>query len=485
MSVPISDATRRILPWLVATAFFIETLDATILNTAIPTLAVNLGVEPLSLRGVLTSYALSLAVFIPISGWVADRIGTRRTFTLAILLFALGSLSCGLSLNLPMLVVSRLLQGAGGALMIPVGRIALLRSFPRSELIRTMNYVIIPGLLGPLMGPLIGGLIVNWLPWRVIFFVNLPICVAGILAAHRHMPDFRATPPSPLDGRGFLLFGGGIGLLAYALEILGEHRLPLFTVAVIGGAGCFLLALYAANARKTDHPLLHMDLFRLRTFRISVAGGFITRLGFAGMPFLLPLLYQIGMGFTPWQAGMLLMPAPAAAILMKLLSARILRRFGHREVLRFNTIALGAVVAAFSLIHPGTPVPVILTISFLQGFFASLQFTSANSLAFADIQDQRASGATTITSTAQQMSMSFGVALASIVAAIILGSVDQQDPAILVPGLHETFWVLGGFTILSSVAFRGLQGDDGNNISNRNPRAASVHSNSAAESAPA
>jgi len=464
---PAKPRSSVILPWLVAVAFFIETLDATILNTAVPTVARSLQVAPLSLKAALTSYALSLAVFIPISGWVADRLGTRRTFSSAMALFAVGSLCCGLAPNLPSLVLSRILQGAGGSLMIPVGRIALVRTFPRSELIRAMNYVIIPGLLGPLVGPLAGGLIVQWLPWRFVFWVNLPICLAGVLLASRHMPDFRSDESVPLDKLGFLLFGAGVGLLAYALEVLGEHRLPwpLVVFLIVVGAG--LIVAYLLHSRRREHPLLALDLFRLRTFRVSVGGGFITRLGVGGMPFLLPLLYQIGLGVPPWKAGLLMMPTPAAAILMKFMTGGILRRIGHRNALRWNTLLMGAVLFSYSLVQPGVPVAVILSLAFLHGFFMSLQFTSVNSLAYAEVPDERTSGASTITSTGQQMSMSFGIAFASLLAILLLGGLEQRDPLTLVWGLHRTFWILGAFTVLSSFTFRSLRPDDGNNISNR------------------
>ncbi|MDP0501816.1 MAG: DHA2 family efflux MFS transporter permease subunit [Verrucomicrobiota bacterium JB022] len=458
---------RSVLPWLVAIAFFIETLDATILNTAAPRVAESLGVEPLSLKAALTSYALSLAVFIPISGWVADRLGTRRTFTSAMALFALGSLLCGLSVNLPMMVASRILQGAGGSLMIPVGRIAMVRTYPRSELIRALNFVIIPGLLGPLLGPLAGGLIVQWLPWHFIFWVNLPFCFAGVLASSKHMPDYRSETSPPLDWVGFLLFGSGVGLLAFALEVLGEHTLPMATVALIAALGVGLVVTYVITARTKEHPLLALDLFKVRTFRISVVGGFVTRLGIAGMPFLLPLLYQIGLGFPPWKAGLLMMPAPAAAILMKFLTGPILKRIGHRVALRWNTVLLGGVIASYSLIEPGRPIALIVGLAFLHGFLMSLQFTSVNSLAYADVPNERTSGASSITSTGQQMSMSFGIALASFLAILLLGGLEQAEPQAFAAGLHRTFWILGGFTVISSLTFIGLRADDGNNVSNR------------------
>lgn len=466
MSGEAKPSLKGVLPWLVATAFFVETLDATILNTAVPKVAESMGVDSLSLKAAVTSYALSLAVFIPISGWVADRLGTRRTFSWALTIFALGSLLCGLSGSVPALVLSRIVQGAGGALMIPVGRIAIVRSYPRSQMIRAMNFVIIPGLLGPLMGPLLGGLIVQWLPWRMIFFVNLPIALAGMWAARKHMPDYRAELRSPLDLWGFLLFGSGVGLLAYGLEVLGEHRLSHSAVAAITCSGLALIAAYLVHARGREHPLLALDLFRARTFRISVAGAFLTRLGIGGLPFLLPLLYQIGLGYEPWQAGMLLMPAPAAAIMMKVLTAPILRWAGHRTVLRWNTVSLGAILFSFSVIDVGTPVALILGLSFIQGFFMSLQFTSVNSLAFADIPDARTSGASTIASTTQQMSMSFGIALASLLVSLHLGEAREESADLFIGAVHRTFWLLGGGTVLASLLFFRLKPDDGGNLSN-------------------
>ncbi|KAF0094790.1 MAG: EmrB/QacA family drug resistance transporter [Puniceicoccaceae bacterium 5H] len=470
MNTDYKPTIRSVLPWLVAIAFFIETLDATILNTAAPTIADSLQVAPLSLKAALTSYALSLAVFIPVSGWVADRLGTRLTFSSAMALFGLGSLLCGLALNLPMLVASRILQGMGGSLMIPVGRIAMVRTYPRSQLIRALNFVIIPGLLGPLLGPLAGGLIVEWFPWRFIFWVNLPFCLAGVLMARRHMPDYREEDSPPLDWRGFLLFGSGVGLLAYALEVLGEHMLPRWAVGVIVVLAVALISAYLLTARRKERPLLALDLFKVRTFRISVVGAFLTRLSVGGMTFLLPLLYQIGLGFPPWKAGLLMMPTPAAAICMKFMTGPILQRIGHLNALRWNTLLLGGVVAAYSLISPGRPLVLIVCLAFMHGFFMSLQFTSVNSLAYADIPNERTSGASTITSTAQQMSLSFGIATASFLAILFLGGIHDAEPGVFAWGLHRTFWILGGLTALSSAVFLGLRQDDGNNVSNRDNR---------------
>lgn len=458
-------ASLGVLPWLVAVALFMENLDATILNTAVPTMSASLGVEPLSLKSVLTSYTLSLAVFIPVSGWMADRFGTKRVFFLAILCFMIGSILCAVSSSSPMLVASRIVQGMGGAMMIPVGRLALVRSFPRSEMLRVTTYVIIPALIGPLIGPSLGGAIIHWFSWRVIFLLNVPVALAGLWLAWRHMPDYRAEQAPPLDRAGFVLFGVGIALLSYVLEVFGEHTLSVPALTLMTVVSLVLLAGYWRHSRKTATPLLAMELFRIRTFRVSVLGGFVTRLGIGGMPFLLPLLYQIGLGFPPWQAGLLTIPLALAAIGMKVISRPLLARFGHRQVLIVNTVLLGVMITIFTHVGPGTSIWMIMPLSFLQGFFSSLQFTSMNTLIFADVDDRDASKASSISSTGQQMSTSFGIAVASMLTAYFLGGLNQHDPAQTVPALHRAFWTMGIVTILSSVTFWGLRKSDGDNVS--------------------
>ncbi|HWA09334.1 MAG TPA: MFS transporter [Opitutaceae bacterium] len=468
----VSAETRRYLPWLVAAALFMENLDATIVNTAVPTMAASLGVAPLSLKAVLTSYTLSLAVFIPVSGWMADRFGTRLVFRIAVTLFMLGSLFCGLAPNVPLLVAARILQGMGGAMMTPVGRLALVRAFPRSEMLRTMNYVIIPAMIGPLLGPFTGGVIVHFLPWRVIFFLNLPLALGGLWMIRRHMPDFRDASVAPLDRTGFVLFGGGIALLSYVLEVFGEHTLGTGPVLGLLAASLTLLAAYGWHEHHTSSPVLELALFRIRTFRISVAGGFVTRLGFGGMPFLLPLLYQIGLGYPAWEAGLFTIPQALAAMGMKLISRPVMARLGHRNVLIGNTVLLGITMAMFAQIHRGTPLGFILVLSLAQGFFASLQFTAMNSLVYADVTDRDASKASSISSTAQQLSLSFGVAFGSLTAAYFLGHVDQTDYVRTIPALHKAFLALGATTVVSSLTFWGLQAHDGDNVSNRRLRGA-------------
>lgn len=466
----VSAETKRYLPWLVAVALFMENLDATIVNTAVPTMSASLGVAPLSLKAVLTSYTLSLAVFIPISGWMADRFGTKLVFKLAVSLFLLGSLFCGAAPNIHFLVAARILQGIGGAMMTPVGRLALVRAFPRSEMLRTMNYVIIPAMIGPLLGPFTGGVIVHFMSWRVIFFLNLPLALFGLWLIRRHMPDFRDENAAPLDRTGFLLFGGGIALLSYVLEVFGEHTIGTGPVVALFVAALALLGAYGWHEHHTAAPVLELALFRIRTFRISVLGGFVTRIGFGGMPFLLPLLYQIGLGYPAWEAGLFTMPQALAAMGMKLISRPIMARYGHRTVLMGNTVLLGCTMMMFSLVNRGVPLGWLLLLSLAQGFFASLQFTAMNSLVYADVTDRDASKASSISSTAQQLSLSFGVAFGSLTAAYFLGHVNQTDYVQTIPALHKAFLALGITTVISSAMFWRLHADDGDNVSNRRKR---------------
>jgi EmrB/QacA subfamily drug resistance transporter len=463
--LPSGSATRRILPWLVAMAMFMEQLDTTILNTAVPTIATALHVAALNMKAALTSYMLSLAVFIPISGWIADRFGTRRVFFTAIGLFTFGSLLCGLATNMHMLVISRIIQGCGGALMLPVGRLSLVRTFPKSQLLRAYSFVTIPALIGPFLGPLVGGFIVDNLSWRVIFFVNLPTGLFGIYMAYRHMPDYRATKVDPLDFVGLVLFSSGIALLSYILEIFGEPILTLPAEISLLALSIALIAAYILHGRKEKFPLLRLRLFDIRTYRAAVTGSFVTRLGIGGLPFLLPLLYQIGLGFTAVQSGLLIMPQTLAAIASKPFIPKILSTFGYRRILLFNTFAIGTMTLVFMTIGPKTPVWLIGTEAFCFGLFSSIQYLSINTLAFADLEDSDDSAGSTIASTVQQMSLSFGVAIASLATIVLLGGNRHPTPAKMIWGIHRTFLIMGIFTMATAWVFKALKPDDGASVS--------------------
>lgn len=460
-----TSAAKRYLPWVVATALFMEQLDSTIVNTAIPSMAVSLQVTPLSLKAVVTSYILSLAVAIPISGWMADRFGTRRVFMSAVAIFTVASVLCGLSVNSPMLVAARLLQGLGAAMMMPVGRLAIIRTFPKSELLAAMNFVIIPALIGPLLGPTVGGLIVHWLTWRDIFFVNVPVGLAAIFLAHRYMPDYRGDSVRPLDLIGLVLFGTGVALLSWLLEVFGEHKLDATSATVLLLIACSLLAAYVWHAQDAKFPLLRLTLFKIRTFRVSVVGGFMTRIGVGGLPFLLPLLYQLGLGLPAWQSGLLMMPSAAAAMGMKFISVRVLARFGYRQVLTVNTLLIGLTIGMFALVHQGTPLYVIVMISLCLGFFNSLQFSSMNSIAYADVDNADSSMASTIASSMQQLSVSFGLAAGSLITGWFLGDLPQSNRLALTSALHYAFITLAVLTMLSSLTFWALRKEDGESLS--------------------
>jgi EmrB/QacA subfamily drug resistance transporter len=475
-----TSTVKSYLPWLVATALFMEQLDATIVNTAIPSIAASLEVTPLSLKSVVTSYILSLAVGIPVSGWMADRFGTKRVFGTAIAIFTLASVLCGLSVNTEMMVVARLLQGLGGAMMMPVGRLTIIRTFPKNELLGAMNFVILPALIGPLLGPTVGGLIVHWTTWRAIFFVNVPVGLLALFLVHRYMPDYKGAEPRPLDVIGLILFSSGTALLSWLLEIFGEHTLDTITMLLMLGLSVALLSAYAWHASEREHPLLRLALFKVRTFRISVLGGFITRLGIGGLPFLLPLLYQLGLKLPAWQSGLLMMPTAAAAMGMKLIAPKVLARFGYRQVLVVNTICIGITIALFSLVGPGTSWYAIAGIGLLQGFFNSLQFSSMNTLAYADVAQKDSSMASTIASSFQQLSMSFGLASGSLVTAWFLGRVPQTNQVMVTSALHHAFLALAITTMLSSIVFWRLRRSDGESISRGKP----VQEANAQDSAP-
>src|SRR3984893_9219339 len=461
----LSDTAKRLLPWLVAVGFFMESLDTTILNTAVPAIAHGLKVAPLSMKAVLASYTLSLAVFIPISGWMANRFGTRRVFASAIGIFTLGSFLCGISSNIHWLVAFRILQGGGGAMMLPVGRLTLVRAFPKSELINAMSFVAIPGLVGPMLGPVIGGAIIGYFHWSVIFFVNIPIGLCGLVLVYRHLPNYRESRNYPLDIIGFGVFGSRVGLLSYVLEVFGETTLSGREMLGLLAISAALLAAYGLHTKRTPHPLLRLGLLAIQTFRVAVSGNLFTRLGIGGIPFLLPLLYQVGLGFSPIESGLLIMPQAFAAMSLKLTMPLILRKFGYRTVLIINTVLLGVMIMLFATIDLKTPVWLIVLMAFVYGFLTSLQYTSMNTLAYADVGDHEASAASTIASTVQQLAVSFGIATASLAAALFIPDRVRATAAQMIHGVHLALICLAALTIASTIVFVRLRAQDGAAVS--------------------
>jgi EmrB/QacA subfamily drug resistance transporter len=408
---------------------------------------------------------LSLAVFIPISGWMANRFGTRRVFASAIGIFTLGSFLCGISRDIHWLVAFRILQGGGGAMMLPVGRITMVRTFAKSELINAMSFVAIPGLIGPMLGPVIGGAIIGYFHWSVIFFVNIPIGFVGLLMVYRHLPNYRESRNYALDIIGLVLFGSGIALLSYVLEVFGETTLSGREMLGLLAISAALLSAYGLHTKRTKHPLLRLKLLATRTFRVAVSGNMFTRLGIGGIPFLLPLLYQVGLGYTPIQSGLLIMPQAFAAMSLKLTMPHILRKFGYRAVLIANTLMLGVMIMLFATIGVTTPAWLIVAMAFGYGFLTSLQYTSMNTLAYADIGEHDTSTASTIASTVQQLAVSFGVATASLAAALFIPDRLRATPSQLIDGIHLALLALAALTIASTLVFVRLRAQDGDSVS--------------------
>jgi MFS family permease len=351
-------------------------------------------------------------------------------------------------------------------MMVPVGRLTLVRAFAKSDLLRTMSFVSIPALIAPMLGPIAGGLIVGYLHWRMIFFLNIPIGLIGLVLVYLHLPDYREET-HPLDTVGLILFGSGIALLSYVLEVFGEHTLSVPETSGLLVLSLVLLAGYWLHAKTLAFPLLQLSLFRIRTFRAAVGGSFFTRLGIGGVPFLLPLLYQVGLGFSPVQSGLLIMPQALAAIAMKTIMPRLLSAIGYRWVLISNTIILGLLLMLFATIGLHTPVWTIVLQAFLYGAFTSLQYTSMNTLVYADTTDQESSAASSIASTMQQMSISFGVATAGLATAFFVPGNGQSGPSGMIQGIHKALAALGALTVVSTIVFRSLKRGDGDAVSHQ------------------
>ncbi|HEY3521810.1 MAG TPA: DHA2 family efflux MFS transporter permease subunit [Rhodanobacteraceae bacterium] len=451
-----SDSSHlRGLIWLVAAAFFMQSLDTTIVNTAVPSIARALAVRPLDLKTALTSYVLTLAVCIPASAWLADRFGTRRIFAASIVVFSLGSLACGLSQNLTELIASRVLQGLGGALLMPVGRYVLVRAFGPRDFVAAMSTAGVFSLLGPVLGPLLGGALSQYASWRWIFLVNVPVGVLGLWLNAREMPDYRG-PRRSFDVPGFVLFATASGLLLVAAEMAGSDERA-------GAIGCAIAGIvfafgYWLHARHEEHPVPDISLLRVRSFWIALTGGLFTRLGTAGLSFVLVLFLQIGCGWSPTIAGLMLVPQALAMIGMKLMIDRLLKRYGYRRLLRVNTIMVGILLAVFALLHAATPGWVVASLVFVYGLVMSLQYTSMNTLAFVDLPPERAAQASSLTSAVQYLAMTFGIAFASLLMAAFLGG-RHRDPVAYVHAFHDSVLCMAVLPFVAVYVFTRLRRD--------------------------
>ncbi|MBT1716283.1 multidrug transporter subunit MdtD [Enterobacter dykesii] len=447
------------LPWIAAMAFFMQALDATILNTALPAIAQSLNRSPLAMQSAIISYTLTVAMLIPVSGWLADRFGTRRVFMLAVTLFTLGSLACALSSSLTELVIFRVLQGIGGAMMMPVARLALLRAYPRSELLPVLNFVTMPGLVGPILGPVLGGVFVTWASWHWIFLINIPIGVVGLLYARKYMPNF-TTPRRSFDMGGFFLFGLSLVLFSSGMELFGEKIVATWLALSVILGGILLFLLYIRHARRHPTPLISLGLFNTRTFSVGIAGNIASRLGTGCVPFLMPLMLQVGFGYPALIAGCMMAPTAMGSILAKSTVTQVLRWFGYRKTLVGVTVFIGLMIAQFSLQSAALPVWMLILPLFVLGMAMSTQFTSMNTITLADLTDENASSGNSVLAVTQQLSISLGVA----VSAAVLRFYEGFDSANTVEQFHYTFITMGALTVVSALVFMLLKPKDGRNL---------------------
>jgi EmrB/QacA subfamily drug resistance transporter len=455
----------RVVPLIVAVALFMENMDSTVIATSLPAIARALGTDPLALKLAVTSYLLALAICIPASGWTADRFGARHVFRIAIGVFVLGSIGCALSRSLEEFVLARIVQGMGGAMMTPVGRLILVRSIDKRLLVHAMSLVTIPALVGPICGPPLGGFITTYASWHWIFIINVPIGLAGLAMATRYIPDVRTERPAPFDFVGFILSGLGIGGLAFGLSVMGLEFLPIGVVAALLGVGTASAAAYIVYARHKAAPILDLGLLKLPTFRASIFGGFLFRLGIGALPFLLPLLLQIGFDLTPFQSGLITFTGALGSMFMKAAVAGVLRRLGYRPVLVYNSLLSAAFLAACASFVPGMPFAAMIVILLSGGFFRSLQFTSINTLAYAEIEPQLMSRATTLVSVAQQLSLSTGVAVGALVVETTLRL--KHGTTMSAMDFPPAFLAVGALSASAAFVFARLPPDAGAELSGR------------------
>jgi EmrB/QacA subfamily drug resistance transporter len=458
-----SRKLRLIIPLTVAFAFMMEQLDSTIITTAIPDIARSLDATPLQMNLAITSYILSLAVFIPVSGWFADRFGARRVFVAALVIFSIASGLCGQAGSLRELVIMRMLQGFGGAMMTPVGRLILLRAFPRSQLMTAMTYMSIPAVIGPTAGPLIGGFLTTYANWRWLFYVNIPPGLLGIALALRYVEDGRLSLPPRFDVVGFLLCGAGLAALQFAIEAIGHPILPPGWTVALFAAAAILLAAYTIYARRRDDPAVDLTLFRNRSFRVSSLAGGLSRMGANAVPFMLPLMLQVALGMSPIESGSLTFVMSAVIVFMRPMTNEVLRLVGFRALLTANAVASAATIAAFALVGPSTPHWQIVALAILFGIGRSTQFMTTNTLTYADMPPAKLSRSTSLGGVIQQLTISFGVSVAAALLAIVAGPLVTPSLA----DFHRVFLLVAVITLFSAPWFLLLRREDGANVSGR------------------
>jgi EmrB/QacA subfamily drug resistance transporter len=452
----------RVTPLILAVALFMEHMDSTVIATSLPAIAADIGTEPIALKLALTAYFVALAIFIPISGWMADRFGAKNIFRLAILVFMLGSLACSFAYSLETFVISRFFQGIGSSMMTPVGRLLLVRSTPRNELVSAMAWLTVPALVAPVTGPLIGGFLTTYLSWHWIFWINIPIGIAGIILAgiYLNVPDERT--PRPVDLVGFFIAAIAFSGTVFGLSVVSLPALPLIYGYLTLAVGVTASVFYLLHARRTKYPLLDPRLFRHPLFRSSITGGALFRIGVGAMPFLLPLMLQLGFGLNPFQSGAITFVSAIGAIFSKFLAERMFARFGFPRVLSLAGLLGGVLIAAQGFFTAETAVPVIMGVLLFSGVLRSMFFTGSNAIGYADISDEEASQATVIVAVSQQLSIAFGVAVAG---AIIEISRHYSGGVLTLFNFQIAFFAVGALSAMAAFVYFRLPADAGSAVS--------------------
>ncbi|HEY0296295.1 MAG TPA: MFS transporter [Bordetella sp.] len=463
--MPLTSLGPLIVPLIVACALLMENVDSTILVTAIPVLARDLGHDPVTLKLAVTSYVVGLGVFIPICGWVADKFGPRTVFRTAIATFVIGSLLCAAATSLTTLVLARFIQGVGGAMMVPVGRILMFRAVPKSDFIRAVTYLTIPAQLGPVLGPLLGGFITTYLNWRLMFFINVPIGILGIYLTNRYIENNREEDPGKLDWTGFFLSGAGASLFMLGMSMIGSGLIQEGTAVALTLAGLLILGIYWIYSQRVENPLLELRFLHIPTFQCSVLGGSLFRIGLGAMPFLLPLALQDGLGMTAFEGGFITCCSAIGSFGIKTIAIKVLKRWGFRNVLMVNAVLVGISVAVCGVLHPGMSRLTIWLIVTLGGLFPALQFTSLNSLAYADIESRDIGRATSVASVIQQMSLGLGVTVAGML--LHFSQALHGRPEIDWTDFWPAFLVVGMFSVASVAFTRRMPPDGGSGVTGR------------------
>ncbi len=458
---------ERLVPLIVAVALFMENMDSTVIATSLPAIAADIGSNPLELKLAITSYLLALAIFIPASGWMADRFGARTVFRTAIAVFMVGSIGCALSHSLLHFVVARFFQGMGGAMMSPVGRLVLVRTVDKRKLIDAMALLTMPALVGPMLGPPLGGFITTYATWHWIFLINIPIGIVGITLVSLFFENLKAAKREPFDLLGLALVGLGVGGLAFGLTVIGINIVPWSIAAALVAAGAAFTFAYVVRSRGMAAPVMDLSLFRLATFRAGVGGGFLFRVGAGALPFLLPLLLQLGFGMSPFQSGMITFSSAVGAMMMKGVVPRILRWIGFRNVLTWNAVIAAATLGACAAFTPTTPISVMLAVLLLGGFFRSLQFTSVNTIAYAEIEQHRASRATSLVAVAQQLSQSVGVAIGALAVETVMRAHGHE--ALTAADFPPAFLFVAALSASAAIVFSRLPAEAGAEMASRTP----------------